>query len=101
MLKEVDQRIFLSPVENDIGLIMDNLIGYVEREIENGVPIRRITRHMLGLFSGINGARTWRRRLSSPQYIDNEGIHGLRETLDKLLPQRNKLFMGITYLSDY
>ncbi len=90
MLKEVDQRIFHSPLENDIGLIMDNLIGYVEREIEKGVPIRRITRHMLGLFSGINGARTWRRRLSSPKFIDNAGITGLRETLDKLLPQSNR-----------
>ncbi|MCY4307223.1 MAG: tRNA dihydrouridine(20/20a) synthase DusA [Rhodobacteraceae bacterium] len=92
MLVEVDQRIFHSPLENDIGLIMDNLIRYVERELENGVPIRRITRHMLGLFSGINGARTWRRRLSSPQYMDNAGIHGLRETLEKLVPQRNRLF---------
>ncbi|MDE2738406.1 MAG: tRNA-dihydrouridine synthase, partial [Paracoccaceae bacterium] len=90
MLKEVDQRIFQSPLENDIGLIMDNLIGYVEREIEDGVPIRRITRHMLGLFSGINGARTWRRRLSSPQYIDNAGLHGLSDTLGKLLPQSNR-----------
>ncbi len=90
MLKEVDQRIFHSPLENDIGLIMDNLIGYVEHEIEKGVPIRRITRHMLGLFSGINGARTWRRRLSSPKFIDNAGITGLRETLDKLLPQSNR-----------
>lgn len=96
MLKEVDQRIFHSPLENDIGLIMDNLIGYVEREIENGVPIRRITRHMLGLFSGINGARTWRRRLSSPKFIDNAGITGLRETLDKLLPQSStKKFMDV------
>ena len=93
MLMEVDQRIFQSPHENDMGCIMDNLIGYVEREIENGVPIRRMTRHMLGLFSGINGARTWRRRLSSPKFIDNTGITGLRETLDKLRPQKNRLFI--------
>lgn len=86
MLNEVDQRIFHSPEGKDVNVIMENLIGYVEREIEMGVPIRRITRHMLGLFTGIAGARTWRRRLSSPQYMENEGINGLRVTLEKLIP---------------
>ncbi len=87
ILKEVDQRIFNASEGKDINVIMENMIGYVEREIETGVPIRRITRHMLGLFAGIAGARTWRRRLSSPQFMDNEGINGLRATLEKIRPK--------------
>jgi tRNA-dihydrouridine synthase A len=37
---------------------------YAERETALGVPLRSITRHMLGLFNGRAGARTWRRGLS-------------------------------------
>ena len=85
LLKEVDQRFFHSSKTKDVDEIMENLIGYVARETEKGVPIRRITRHMLGLFAGIRGARTWRRRLSSPQYMDIEGINGLKETLNNVL----------------
>lgn len=85
ILKEVDEKIFQSSKGRDISVIMDNLVQYVENEVEKGVPIRRITRHMLGLFSGIRGARTWRRRLSSPQFIDNQGVTGLRDTLNTLM----------------
>jgi tRNA-dihydrouridine synthase A len=37
---------------------------YAEREVAAGTPLRAITRHMLGLFNGRAGARTWRRALS-------------------------------------
>jgi tRNA-dihydrouridine synthase A len=37
---------------------------YAEREAAAGTPLRAVTRHMLGLFNGRAGARTWRRGLS-------------------------------------
>jgi tRNA-dihydrouridine synthase A len=37
---------------------------YAERETSRGVPLRSITRHMLGMFNGRAGARAWRRGLS-------------------------------------
>jgi tRNA-dihydrouridine synthase A len=37
---------------------------YAARQIASGVPLRAITRHMLGMMSGRGGARTWRRVLS-------------------------------------
>ena len=91
ILKDVDQWIFKSPGEKNVYDIVENLVGYVEKEVDKGVPIRRITRHMLGLFAGISGARTWRRRLSSPQYMEHEGIRGLRATLKRLLPQNAEM----------
>lgn len=45
----------------------DTVLGmqpYVETELERGTSLHHITRHMLGLFQGLPGARAWRRHLS-------------------------------------
>jgi tRNA-dihydrouridine synthase A len=44
--------------------IVRRMRGYAEREIARGTPLRSITRHMLGMFSGRAGARAWRHALS-------------------------------------
>ena len=40
------------------------MISYIERELETGVRLQAITRHMLGLFRAVPGARTFRRHLA-------------------------------------
>jgi len=44
--------------------IVSAMRRYAERRVAAGTPLRAITRHMLGLFNGRAGARTWRRGLS-------------------------------------
>jgi tRNA-dihydrouridine synthase A len=44
--------------------VVDRMQDYAARQLEEGVPLRAITRHMLGLMNGRAGARTWRRALS-------------------------------------
>ena len=38
--------------------------AYASAQVAKGVPLRAITRHMLGMMNGRTGARTWRRTLS-------------------------------------
>ncbi|SNB69755.1 tRNA-U16,U17-dihydrouridine synthase [Arboricoccus pini] len=45
--------------------IVEAMRAYIDREAEAGVPVKSITRHMLGLFNGLPGARAWRRHLST------------------------------------
>ncbi|HZP91846.1 MAG TPA: tRNA dihydrouridine(20/20a) synthase DusA [Burkholderiales bacterium] len=40
------------------------MAGYARAEVAAGTPLRAIARHMLGLYHGRPGARTWRRMLS-------------------------------------
>jgi len=40
-------------------------IPYIERELARGTRLSAITRHMLGLFRGVSGARAFRRHLST------------------------------------
>ncbi len=44
--------------------IVEAMLPYVEEQCRRGVPLNAITRHMLGLFQSIPGARAWRRLLS-------------------------------------
>ena len=60
---------------------------YIERELSNGTYLGHITRHMLGLFQGIPGARQWRRSLSDNAHKAGADIevleHALRLVADK------------------
>ena len=44
--------------------VVARMQDYAASEMAKGVPLRAITRHMLGMFNGRAGARNWRRTLS-------------------------------------
>lgn len=50
---------------------VERYIPYVISQLQNGVPLRRMTKHLIGLFVGKNGARQWRRYLSENAYKDH------------------------------
>ena len=55
-----------------------------ERQSRAGVPLRAVTRHMLGLFNGLPGARAWRRRLTLAGAQDGPDL--LREAAGLVRP---------------
>ena len=67
MVAEADRRIFgASPREISRLEVAKAMVPYLAAQAANGVPVSRITRHLLGLFHGVPGARAWRRALSGP-----------------------------------
>jgi tRNA-dihydrouridine synthase A len=64
--------------------VVDKMIPYIEAELATGERLGRITRHMVGLFAGIPGARAWRRYLSEHAYRENAGTDVLRAALDAI-----------------
>lgn len=43
---------------------------YARRQTAQGVPVQHISRHLLGLFQGLPGARSWRRFLTEHAHVD-------------------------------
>ena len=43
---------------------------YCYRQTSQGVPVKHISRHMLGLFQGLPGARSWRRWISENAHLE-------------------------------
>ena len=66
LLTEVDSRIFCDE-KTDISRsdILRKLFPYLKEEVEQGTKISHITRHLMGLFRGFNGARNLRKLLMS------------------------------------
>lgn len=44
--------------------ILYSYLPYIEQQLANGVYLNRMSRHILGLYQGQQGARTYRRLLS-------------------------------------
>jgi tRNA-dihydrouridine synthase A len=64
--------------------IVEQMIPYIEQQLDQGEKLNRITRHMLGLFAGQPGARAWRRHLSEKAYRDAAGIDVVIDALDAM-----------------
>ncbi len=55
--------------------VLDVFIPYIKQQIEQGVKLTAITRHIMGLYHGTPGARKWRRELSEdPKAVFNRSI---------------------------
>jgi tRNA-dihydrouridine synthase A len=65
ILAEVDASFFhdeVAPPTREA--VIDRMLPYIDRELNRDTALKHITRHMLGLYQGVPGARAWRRYLS-------------------------------------
>ncbi|HWP94486.1 MAG TPA: tRNA dihydrouridine(20/20a) synthase DusA [Gammaproteobacteria bacterium] len=82
LLAEVDRRFYdpRAPVPSREEIVARQ-IEYMARELAAGEQLARMTRHMLGLFQGLPGARRWRRYLSENAHRSGAGIEVVSEAL--------------------
>jgi tRNA-dihydrouridine synthase A len=65
LLAEADRRFFgATEPPRERHAVVEAMLPYMEERLRQGAPLSAITRHMLGLFQGLPGARAWRRYLS-------------------------------------
>ena len=64
ILGEVDRRLFGAGEDVDAFQAVELYRPYIAGQLARGVHLAAMTRHMLGLFHGAPGARTWRRILT-------------------------------------
>jgi tRNA-dihydrouridine synthase A len=66
---------------------VEAFIPYVEAELARGTRLHSITRHMLGLFQGMPGARAYRRHIATEAVKPGAGANVLHEALDMVRDQ--------------
>jgi len=86
-LARVDSLFFdaADPVDDPYDAV-ETYRPYVERQLEEGVRLHAITRHMLGLFQGRPGARRWRRILSEEANRPGAGWPVVERALEATRP---------------
>jgi tRNA-dihydrouridine synthase A len=65
--------------------VVEAFIPYLEQQLSQGVPLAHMTKHILGLFQGIAGARHWRRYLSENTFKPYADTKILLTALQKIL----------------
>jgi tRNA-dihydrouridine synthase A len=66
LLADIDRRFFGAPAgETDWEGLRDRMMVYAERHIASGGRLQQVARHMVGLFTGLPGARRYRQILST------------------------------------
>ena len=84
-LAGIDNRYYgVSDEVPDRKEVINDILPYIQREMDKGVPLKSITRHMLGLFQGRPGARAWRRHISENAHLDGATLNVLTEAAEKV-----------------
>ncbi len=92
ILARVDSELFgcQSEVMDSIAII-ESLYPYIERELSKGTYLGHITRHILGLFQGVPGARQWRRHLSENAHKPGADARVVEQALDLVRLPRTEM----------
>jgi tRNA-dihydrouridine synthase A len=90
ILAEVDQQIFgLDTPIKKRSQVVEEMYPYIERELSKGASLGHISRHMLGLFQSMPGARQWRRYISENAHKKGAGIEVVQTALAKIPKELN------------
>lgn len=85
ILAEVDQKVFgLDTPIKKRKQIVEEMLPYIEQQLAKGAYLGHITRHMLGLFHNMPGARQWRRHISENAHKPGAGIEVVTAALAKI-----------------
>ncbi len=79
--------------------VLEAYLPYIEQRLSEGVRLADMTRHILGLFTGMPGARAWRRHLATYALKSGAGLDVVRQaaamvTPAALLPQAEVQLAG-------
>lgn len=82
LLSDVDRLIF----EDDHAVltrhqIVESMFPYIEKEMQKGVRLQSIVRHMLGIFQGVKGTKAWKRYISENAHKTDSGLDVLKHAL--------------------
>lgn len=94
LLTRYEEVLFAHRPAHDRVAVVQRMADYAARQARNGVPLKAVARHMLGLFNGLPGARRWRRTLG-------EGMHRPNASPDLLLQALHAAGYGQTLPEPY
>ncbi len=85
LLAQVDPLLYGTPAPFQTQkAVIETLLTYVQTQRDAGVPLGHMSRHILGLFQGIPGARGWRRYISENAHKPNAGSEILLQAMQKI-----------------
>ena len=84
MLNQVDKRLYgdndaqNNKTEFDL---LNQYMEYMQKQMDQGVYLKHMSRHLLGLFIGQPGAKAWRRHISENAHKEGAGVEVIQQAL--------------------
>ena len=78
---EIEKEVFKTSNILNRDEIVENMFPYIEKHLKQGLPLKDISRHILGLYHGCRGGKKWRQILSEDAYNDNAGLEVIKDAL--------------------
>ena len=83
-LAALEKEIYQNPSQPSREQVLQALIPYADHMLASGHKLHDITRHILGLFQGVRGARRWRQILSGPDVHNATTSDVIRVALNEI-----------------
>jgi tRNA-dihydrouridine synthase A len=101
-LLSVDPEIFGEPAPfAAMKEVLEAMMPYIERELAKGVRLHSITRHFVGAFHGVPGARAFRRHLAENGVKPGAGIEVLQDAVALVSRIRNPPYLAEDSLANF
>ena len=84
ILLEADQQIFGASAAKTRDDVLAEMLPYIELHLSNGGRLNQVSKHMLGLFAGLPGARGWRRYLSENAHKPDAGTDVILKAAERI-----------------
>jgi len=86
LLAEIEQSLFGNKTSQVTRCeILEKFMDYIQQNLDQGVYLGHMTRHILGLFFNQPGARAYRRYISENAYQEGAGVEVIRIAMEKTL----------------
>lgn len=91
LLAEVDRIIYGEQTSSKSrSQVLLDFIPYIEEQLDQGVRLNHITRHLLGLFQGVAGAKLFRRHISQQAHLAGAGIEVVQQALELMVEAQQR-----------
>jgi tRNA-dihydrouridine synthase A len=82
LISDVDPTLFDSPaLITSPEQLVERYMPYIQTQLDTGAPLMRMSKHLLGVFQGVPGARQFRRYLSENGHKKGAGIEVVEHAL--------------------
>jgi tRNA-dihydrouridine synthase A len=82
LISDVDPTLFDSPaLIKSPEQLVERYMPYIQTQLDTGAPLMRMSKHLLGVFQGVPGARQFRRYLSENGHKKGAGIEVVERAL--------------------
>lgn len=81
VMTEVDWRIYGDESQGQQSRldVLEKYMEYMQQQMSEGVYLKSMSRHLLGLFTGEKGAKAWRRHISENAHKEGAGIEVIKK----------------------